>query len=242
MFARMNRELERADQVLCPSNFVRDTMVTYGIPEEKCFINPFGVDTSIFVPRKNIPEIPRFISVGSICLRKGHHYLFRAFEQVKKIIPQAELICVGIYGDDFRQERRRWEGTFTHHPHLSHGELAPLLSQCTAFVFPSLEEGFARVITEAMASGLPIIASYESGATTLVRDGVEGIIVHPRDPREIADALVRVARDRELNQRLGEAAHRRGAARNSWLDYGDRLLAEYGACLERRAPATPESR
>jgi glycosyltransferase involved in cell wall biosynthesis len=236
MFARMNRELERADLVLCPSTFVRDTMLANGVPERKCFLNPFGVDTSVFVPRKTIPQRPRFISVGMIFLRKGHQYLFRAFEQVKRVLPDAELICVGNYRPDFKLERRRWEGTFTHYPSLSHRELATLLTDCTAFVLPSLEEGFARVLSEAMAAGLPIIASYESGATTLVRDGIEGFIIHPREPGQIADAMIRLAQDHALNQQMGEAARLKGAERNTWLDYGDRLLAEYERCLSARQP------
>jgi glycosyltransferase involved in cell wall biosynthesis len=233
MFARMNRELERADMVLCPSTFVRDTMLANGVPEGKCFVNSSGVDTSLFVPRKMIPQKPRFISVGSICLRKGHQYLFRAFELVKRAMPDAELICVGNYRPDFRRERPRWKGTFTHYASLSHRELAPLLAECTAFVLPSLEEGFARVIIEAMAAGLPIIASHESGATTLVQDGVAGFIVPPRDPGQIARAMLRLTRDRALNQRMGEAAHRQGAASNTWQDYGDRLLAEYRERLKK---------
>jgi glycosyltransferase involved in cell wall biosynthesis len=238
MFARMNRELERADLVLCPSTFVRDTMLANGIPKDKCFVNPFGVDTSIFVPRKTIPQKPRFISVGMICLRKGHQYLFRAFEQVKRVLPEAELICVGDYRPDFKRERRRWEETFTHHPGLSHQDLARLLTDCTAFVLPSLEEGFALVILEAMAAGLPIVASYESGATTQVKDGVEGFIIRPREPRQIADAMIRLAQDRALNQRMGEAARQRGAEQNTWQDYGDRLLAEYERRLISRQSKT----
>jgi glycosyltransferase involved in cell wall biosynthesis len=233
MFARMNRELQRADLVLCPSTFVRDTMVQFGVPAEKCFLNPFGVDTSIFKPRASVPERPRFVIVGSIGLRKGHHYLLRAFARVKERLPAAELICVGECLDEFRGEWRRWEGTVRHHPRLSHPELAELLPQCTAFVLPSLEEGFARVLTEAMAAGLPVIASHESGATTLVRDGVEGLIVRPRDPMQIAEAMLRLAGDPALNRQMGEAAHRRGAAPNTWRDYGDRLLAEY----QRRSSA-----
>jgi glycosyltransferase involved in cell wall biosynthesis len=233
MYARMNRELERADLVLCPSLFVRDSMVANGISVEKCFVNPFGADVSIFKQREAIPATPKFIAVGTICVRKGHQYLFRAFERVKKQLPTAELICVGDLKTDFRKEWSRWRGSLTHISHLPHAELAKLLQTCTAFVFPSQEEGFARVISEAMATGLPILASYESGATTLVDDGVEGFIVRGRDPQHIADAMIRVAADRELNRRLGEAAHAKGAVRNTWQDYGDRLLAEYAKRLNR---------
>jgi glycosyltransferase involved in cell wall biosynthesis len=227
MFARMKRELERADLVLCPSDFVRDTMVQNGVAPEKCFVAPFGVDTSIFKPRTAIPTVPRFISVGTICLRKGHQYLFRAFELVKQKIPNAELICVGDVKRDFRLEWKRWRGTFTHYPNLSHSELAKLLQTCSAFVLASVEEGFARVLSEAAAAGLPIVGTYETGASTIITDGVEGFIVPARQPEKLANAMIRVATDLELNRKMGEAAHQKGAAQNSWQDYADRLLSEY---------------
>lgn len=239
MFARMNRELERADLILCPSTFVRDTMLQFGIPQEKCFINPFGVDTSLFQRRAQLPASPKFIIVGGIGLRKGHHYLFRAFARVKEKMPAAELVCVGRCLDDFRREWRRWKTAVTHHESLSHGQLAELFTQCTAFVFPSLEEGFARVIVEAMAAGLPIVATHESGATTLVQDGQEGIIVRARGLDQLTSAMTRLAQDRVLNQRMGEAARQKGAGRNTWQDYGDRLSAAYESRLRRNAGLKP---
>jgi glycosyltransferase involved in cell wall biosynthesis len=231
MFARMRQELEMADLILCPSTFVRETMIENGLPENKCLIQPFGVDTKVFLPRQRLPSKPRFICVGTICLRKGHQYLFRAFELVKKRLPDAELICVGQYKTDFRHERPRWEGTFRHIPHLSLADLATLLQSCTAFVFPSQEEGFARVLPMAMAVGLPIIASHQSGATTLVKDGVQGIIIRAQDPQHIADAMVRIASDPKLNQKMGEASLQKGATKNTWQDYGDRLLDAYARKL-----------
>ena len=234
MFARMNRELQRADLILCPSSFVRDTMTLNGISPEKCFINPFGVNTEVFKPRNSVPARPKFVAIGTICVRKGFQYLFRAFEIVKRRIPEAKLVVVGNYKIDFRRERPKWEGTFTHFPDLPHVELAKLLQTCTAFVFPSQEEGFARVISEAMGAGLPILASHESGATTLVEDGVEGFIVRGRDPQHIAEAMLRVAKDGALCQRMGEAAFKKGAMSNTWQDYGDRLLAEFQRRLGRR--------
>lgn len=238
IFARMTRELERADLILCPSTFVRESMVANGIPHSKCFINPFGADVSIFRPRLEIPPRPRFIAVGTVCLRKGHQYLFRAFEQVRRQLPAAELFCVGDLKTDFRREWPRWRGQMTHIPHLPHQELAQLLQTCTAFVFPSQEEGFARAIVEAMAVGLPIIASHESGAPTLVQDGMEGFIIRGRDPGHIAEAMLRIARDPTLCRRMGQAAHAKGAVRNNWQDYGDRLLAAYSEALQSRPQRT----
>jgi glycosyltransferase involved in cell wall biosynthesis len=231
MFARMNRELERADLILCPSQFVAETMLLNGLRPQKCFCNPFGVDTSIFTPRKTVPGVPRFLCVGTICVRKGHQYLFRAFEMVKRALPEAELVCVGEYKTDFRKERPKWEGRFEHHPSLSHPALNGLMKTCTAFVLPSCEEGFARVLTEAMAAGLPIIATHESGASTVVAHGVEGFIV-PRRPEVIAGAMLELAKDPERCASMGRAAHLKGAVRNTWQDYGDRILEE---CRQRLA-------
>jgi glycosyltransferase involved in cell wall biosynthesis len=225
--SRIVREIEMADVVLCPSDFVRDSMVQNGIPEEKCFVSHFGVDTSIFKKRISPPSTTKFICVGSLTVRKGQQYLFRAFEKVKKALPDAELICVGGLRPDFTKEIKRWTGSFRHFDRVSHVDLSKMLQECTAFVLPSLEEGFARVLSEAMAAGLPILASYESGATTVVRDGIEGIILRPRDVDAIATAMIRVAEDRQLNQRLGDAAYAAGAQSNTWADYTERLICEY---------------
>jgi glycosyltransferase involved in cell wall biosynthesis len=236
MFARMELELNQADVILCPSIFVRESMIDKGLPEEKCFVSPFGVDTATFQPRSRVPLRPRFIAVGTICLRKGYQYLFRAFEEVRREIPEAELICVGDYKTDFRQERNRWDGTFTHFPALSHPDLAKLLQTCSAFVIASVEEGFARVISEAMSVGLPIIGTHESGSTTQVTNGVEGVIVPVRNLEKLAEAMILLARDTKLNQAMGVAAFERGTVRNSWQDYGNRLLHEYEKRLVERYP------
>jgi len=234
MIGRANRELERADLILCPSTFVRDSMLYNGIPEVKCFLNPYGVDTSVFTPRTALPEKPRFVCVGTICLRKGHQYLFRAFEKARKVLKDAELVCVGGYYPDFKLEKKRWEGTFKHYQNIPIAELTKILRESTAFVFPSNEEGFAKAIIEGMASGLPIIATHESGATTLVDDGMEGIIVKARNVDQIADAMIKLATDREANERMGHAAHARGAKKNSWDDFAERLIHTAEDALAKR--------
>lgn len=233
MFARMHREIEMADLIVVQSSFCKETMIWNGVSEEKVFINPMGVDTAVFKPRGTPPQRPRFISVGTICLRKGHQYLFRAFEIVKKRLPHAELICVGQYKADFQKERPKWFGTFHHIPHLPQEELAPLLQTCTAFVFPSQEEGIARAQVEALASGLPVIGTHEGGATTLVEDGIQGFIVRGRNPESIAHAMVRTFLDSKLNDQMGQAAFRKGALHNTWQDYGDRLITKYSDFLQR---------
>ena len=227
MFARMNRELERADVIIVQSRFCKESMLWNGIPEEKITVQPMGVDTTIFKRRSSVPDSIRFVCVGTICLRKGHQYLFRAWAIVKQKLPGAELICVGEYKSDFRKERPRWEGQFTHLEKLPQSDIAALLQKCTAFVFPSQEEGIARAQIEALACGVPVIGTHEGGATTVVENGVQGLIVHGRNPEQIAEAMLLIARNADLNKQMGDAAYETGARRNTWQDYGDRLLAEF---------------
>jgi glycosyltransferase involved in cell wall biosynthesis len=225
--SRIVREIESADLILCPSFFVRDSIVQNGIREQKCFVSPYGVDTELFTKRTTLPEQPRFICAGSVTLRKGHQYLFRAFEKVRSILPTAELICVGGLRPDFKIEMKRWQGSFLHLDILPQTCLATLLSSSTAFVFPSLEEGFARVLSEAMAAGLPILASYESGATTVIKNGVNGIILNPRDVEGMAHAMLLMATNREMNVALGNSSYEMGARSNTWSHYARRLYEEY---------------
>jgi glycosyltransferase involved in cell wall biosynthesis len=229
--SKINRELERADVVLCPSNFVRDTMVLNGVPSDKCFISHFGVDTSIFQPRKTLPPVPTFVSVGILSLRKGYQYLFRAIQTVREKHPNARLVCVGQIRPDFKKELPKWVGTFEHHHSLSHSEIAILLASSTAFILPSVEEGFARVISEAMACAVPIIATYESGATTVVRDGKEGLIIPSRSPDELASAMLRAIANPEENMKMGNDAFLAGGQSNTWTDYAQRLYRIYSERL-----------
>jgi glycosyltransferase involved in cell wall biosynthesis len=67
---------------------------------------------------------------------------------------------------------------------------------------------------------------------------VEGFIVRPHDVQQLADAMIRLAQERSLNQQMGECAYRKGAERNTWQDYGDRLLAEYERRLISRQSKT----
>ena len=97
-----------------------------------------------------------------------------------------------------------------------------------------MKRGFAKSVIEGMASGLPIIATHESGATTLVDDGVEGIIVKARNVDQIAEAMIRTATNREENERMGRAAHARGAKKNSWDDYAVRLIQAAQEAVEKR--------
>lgn len=228
VFAQANQEIHRADVVLCASTYVRDSMRYNGVPESKLAVNPFGVDLQLFVPRDQLPDKPRFLFVGSLTLRKGLQYLIPAFERLKQKHPTAELILCGpLYHADFKSLYQQWRHIFTHQRSLPHADLAKLMRTCTAFVFPSIEEGFARVIAEAMGAGLPIIATHNSGATTVVEDGKQGIIVPAWSADPVYEAMLKLIEQPNLCQAMGQAAAARMAVDGSWTAYAQRLLKTY---------------
>jgi glycosyltransferase involved in cell wall biosynthesis len=235
-FASINRELERADVIVCASTYVRDSMLYNGIPESKLAINPFGVDLGVFSPRQQLPEKPRFLFVGALTLRKGLQYLIPAFERLKKEMPEAELILCGALYPDFSKLFHKWRHLFTHLQGLKHAELAKLMQSCTAFVFPSIEEGFARVLSEAMAAGLPIIATYNSGAPTIVENGREGVIVPARSVDDVYEAMKQMIHQPDLCDAMGKAAARKIGEQGSWACYGKRLLEIYKLHLKNEEP------
>jgi glycosyltransferase involved in cell wall biosynthesis len=228
------RDIDRADVILCPSVWVKDSMIANGVPQEKCFINPFGVNTDIFRERKVLPDHPRFICVGSICLRKGHQYLFQSFERVKEKYPTVELICLGEILSDFKPLWKRWAKLITYPGSVSHQQLAEMYMRSTAFILASVEEGFARAIIEAMAAGLPILTTYESGATTLVDHGVEGIIFQSRDVDAIEFAMIEMIEHPDHCLEMGKKAALKGRRKNNWQDYGERNLSIFNEMLTKR--------
>ncbi len=221
-----SKDALRADVVLCPSHWVYDSMTSHGVDPEKCALNPFGVDLELFQERDDLPAFPRFICVGALRLRKGLQYLLPAFDRMLERFPEAELILVGGFHNDFKPVWEKWSQhpNIRHFHNMPHSELCGLLRTCTAFVLPSVEEGFARAIIEAMASALPIVATYESGATTLVEHEKSGVIVPSCDAGAIQKAMEKLAADPDLCKQMGHEAALRGRAGNSWDDYGRRCL------------------
>jgi len=236
LFRRCTQDLERADYILCSSLFVRDSMLYNGIPESKLAVLPYGANISTFTPAVEPTNKPVFIAVGTLTLRKGTHYLLEAIRLVKRSYPQAELVLVGGIHDDFKRIIGRWHGEFTHIPAATHETLSGLLKHSLAFVFPSCEEGFARVLSEAMAAGLPIVATHESGASTVVRDGEHGFIVPQRQPQALAARLIQLIEDPQLARRMGLMASTFATSQGSNEAYGSKLQRIFEDWLLQSGP------
>jgi len=214
-------EARLADLIVVPSDFVLESAVESGLPRERIAVVPYGVSEN-WLREKPKPERGRVLFVGSVGLRKGVHYLASAAKIVRSKGESFEVRAVGPY-DPRVIQRPEFSGLHYVGP-ISRDEVQAELLSADFFVLPSLAEGSATVSYEALACGLPVIATPSSG--TVVRDGVEGFIVPPRNADALADRMERLLCDRDLRERMSRNARER-AREYTWGRYGERLLAAF---------------
>lgn len=217
---RCRIEALEADHVLVPSDYVRDTLVERGTKPERIAVVPYGVDVERFRPMpKPAGGKFRILFVGGLSQRKGIKYLLEAVKRLR--LPDAELVLVGRRIGS-AEAFSGYEGFFRHVPHVPYHEVHRLFGEADIFVYPSLHEGSAFATYEALASGLPVVTTPNTGS--VVRDGQHGFIVAPRDVEALMERIERLYRDRDLRLALGAAARAR-AEEFTWAAYRVRLAS-----------------
>ena len=229
--ARHRAELAEADAILAPSDYVRDTLTARGVPDSRIAVIPYGVDVARFAPRERPRDDGRFrlLFVGHLGARKGIQYALEAVKRLGRA--DVELVAVGRMIAP-QAAFAPYASFFRHVPAVPFHEVATLFRDADAFVFPSLHEGSAFVTYEALASGLPVIATPNAGS--VVRDGVEGHVVPIRDVDALAERIEALRADPTLRARMAEAARAR-ALEFTW----DAYRARVGAWLDSRLASRP---
>lgn len=230
---RILEEIEMADRLVVASNFLKRSYVENGYPAEAIDVLPYGVDLSRFsaVPKLNAEQDKfRVICVAGISVRKGIIDLLDAW----KIFGPAkgELILIGRISSEMVDILKPYEPYFKHIPFVPNHELKNYLSASTVFVLPSLEDGFGLVCSEAMACGLPVIATHNTGAAELIEDEINGYVVPIRSPQIIADKLEMLYRDREKAHVMGCNAADKVRSMHDWAGYAEKLIAYYKSSLK----------
>ena len=212
------QKVAEADFVVAISEHNRDVILDEcgEGARDKLVVIHTGVDTQHFRPQPRAAEDRPFtiVCVGTLHEVKGQIHLVRACQRLAGF--GIQLIChlVGTGPDQAMLRQAIAEAGLDGHVLLDgamdRDALGMLLSRCDVLVAPSVptaqgkREGIPVVLMEAMASGLPVVASRLSGIPELVEDGRSGLLVEPGDADMLADALGRLQRDPELRSRLGE--------------------------------------
>jgi glycosyltransferase involved in cell wall biosynthesis len=224
-------EYEEADYISIPSNFVKRTFLEKGISEKKLIQIPYGVELSSFrqVPKND--NIFRVVFTGRMSLRKGVHYLMKAFSELN--LPGSELMLVGSFSDEIKPFFEKYEGKFKWMGRVPQGELYTYYSQGSVFVLMSIEEGLAMVIPQAMACGLPVICTTNTGGEDIVRNEKDGFIVPIGDTEILKEKLLYLYENREIGKAMGQSAKERVSSGFTWDNYGERMIEKYEAILNR---------
>jgi len=221
-----SKVLSKADAILTAGDDGRAYAERYGVLSDRIFRVPHVIDARRY--RAGAPGSSEtrghvraelglkgvtFIYVGRLWVAKGLLNLLEAFEQLQQRQPEGiTLLLVGDGPDEalIRERARRFSGSvvFTGFQHAE--ELPRLYSAADVFVFPTLGDTFGLVVLEAMASGLPIIATSASGEIQdRVEEGVNGFIVPPGEVEPLLDRMSVLAQYADLRQRMGAASHER---------------------------------
>lgn len=218
------REYQLADRIMVSSEVAKQSFIRQGIDASRVFSVLPGVDISMFSPPSQARRPGAIISVATVGLGKGQYHLVRAFQRLQTRSATLTLVGTILPGWDKRlhldQPGLRTTG------HVSRRRVIEELRQASVFVLPSLADGFGLVLAQAMACGLPVIATEATGIRELITDGVEGFVVPaPPDAESLAGAIDTLLSDSDRAQAMGAAGRRKVESFGGWDRYGRQLVA-----------------
>ncbi len=226
---RKAEELELADVVLCPSQFVLESLPEEARTTKKCVVAEFG--SPLMPARAGTPpgtqDTLKVLFAGSMTQRKGLADLFAAMrllgrKDIELVVMGAPIASMKFYREQFAD--------FHYEPPRPHREVLQLMQSCDVFVLPSIVEGRALVQQEALACGLPLIVTANAGGEDLIEEEATGFLVPIRSPERIAERISWLADHREILAGMRSRA-REKAAEYTWERYGEKIVSTVRAAL-----------
>lgn len=224
-------EYKEADYISIPSTFVKDTFIKKGISENKLIHVSYGVSLENFkkVPKKD--NVFRVIFCGGLTLRKGIHYLLKAYKELN--LKNSELCLIGSISEEIRPFLKEYEGFYKYYGQLPHYELYKYFSNGSIFVLPSIEDGFGYVVPQAMACGLPVICTSNSGSGDVIRKNIDGFIIPIRDVEALKEKILYLFKNPEDCLKMGVNAESYVRNNFSWEHYGQNMIRAYEKIMSK---------
>jgi glycosyltransferase involved in cell wall biosynthesis len=226
VYEREIQSYAECDRISIPSLFVKKTFLEQGVPEEKLIHVPYGTSLTEFYPVKKEDNVFRVIHCGAISMRKGIAYLLQAFYELQ--LPDAELWLVGSVSPEAEVFLQKYQS-----PQIilkgkqPQNQLRWFYSQCSVFCIASIEEGLAMVQPQAMACGLPVIHTTNTGGEDIVRNGIDGFSVPIRDVEAIKEKILFFYENPGKQVEMGANALQQAKTSLSWDDYGQKIIDSY---------------
>lgn len=222
---RRVKEYEEADYILVPSDFVKKSFIEEGICPSKLLKVPYGFQNmtkTVDFKMDTDQSTFRVLYVGALSPRKGIHYLIEAFNRLK--VENKKLILVGGVAESAYEKILKKNENIEFLGILKGDDLNEEYKKASVFCLPSIEEGLALVLGEALSFGLPIIATVNTGAGELIRDNEEGFIVPIRNSESVYSKLDLLSKNRLVYETMRRKAFARAKSMDGWEETGKNLV------------------
>lgn len=248
--ALARRTLARSRLLTGCSPELVDRVRALGFPAERSRVIPYGVDVETFSPdparrglwreKLGVPQnAPLLLGVGRMATKKGFQVLLDALPGLFAARPDAHVALAGggDLWDRFAALAAQWPGRLHLPGKVLRDTLPDLYRAADLFVLPAVHDakgnvdGLPNVVLEAMASGLPVVASGISGIPLAVEDGRTGLLVPEKDPERLLAALLELLRDPGRARAMGEAGRKKTETELTWDAVAARYREGYATAL-----------
>lgn len=247
--ASYEKYLKKIDRVVCCSEYIRDKIAQrYPWAGDRLSVVPNGVDTRQFVPSRSASR-HQILYAGRLTPEKGAHVLIKAFEKIREHYIDAQLVLAGPFwitptahlvgsskaqvrewrrlGEGYelliKREAQRLGNVFLTGA-VNHKALVRMYRTAAVFVHPCLwNEPFGMILAEAMACGLPVVASNVGGIPEVIHDSRSGLLTEPGDVDGLVKAVERLFDSRDAASRFSQAARTRAEEEYDWKKVADRM-------------------
>jgi glycosyltransferase involved in cell wall biosynthesis len=187
---------------------------------------PNGIDLDYFKPSQRDGKIPQLLFTGRVVYQKGLDLLISALGELKELDWELSVIGDGSFKNQLHHlvNEQHMTSRVRFHGWCKQEQLLPILAQAHIFVNPSRHEGMPNAVLEAMASGLPIIATSIAGNEDLVVDGKNGFLVASENIGELRNALQTLLKNKSLRLKMGNESRALVEKKFSWSHSGQAYL------------------
>ena len=235
----------KPDAIVAVSEFIKGQYVEAGFPSDRIMVAHLGIDTALFQPRQE-PHVKdnslEVVFAGQLWEGKGPQVVVDALGRLRRSEPDLDLRLriMGRGNEAFKQyllaeiQKHGMQDRTVLDGFVPQSMVAERLRKADIFVLPSIwDEPFSVILVQAMASGIPVIATTSGGTPEALVDGVEGILIPPQDADALAGAVLRLARNPGLRNMLAQAAVVRAQNQWSFPAYVDRLERYYEKAVSK---------
>ncbi|MBU2082306.1 glycosyltransferase, partial [Patescibacteria group bacterium] len=210
--------IKKANRVRVNSNEIFNQVKEQGVSEDKIRLVFLRIDLNLFIPNPQVSETHKIGYVGRLVEDKGLENLLEAV----KVINNYKLL---VFGDGPLQpklekmakelnieDKIEWRGF------APYSKVPEALSRIDVFVYPSLHEGFGRAIMEALAMEKAVVATNVGGIPDLIKDGINGFLVEPNNPKMLAEKIKILMENKELREKFGKAGRKWVSENFEWSE------------------------